>query len=315
MGGLNDYFSFSKRERTGAITLIILIVIIYLLPAFFPTPKALLDPKTVAEIREQMAALRKNYSDSSESVSGNTMNEYYVSDYEPSNEERPKKLLFYFDPNTLSAEGWKKLGINDRTIQTIGKYISRGGQFRKSEDIKKIYGLRKGDYEQLLPFVRIKNNEEEKKQHDTIHAKPPVYNKTGVHSFAIIDINAADTSVLIALPGIGTRLANRILTFREKLGGFYSVDQIKETFGLPDSTFQRIKPFLKCDDSHIRQVNINSADAETLKHHPYIKWNIANAIVSYRQQHGDYTSLEELLKIDIISPETLQKLIPYLKVN
>ena len=71
--------------------------------------------------------------------------------------------------------------------------------------------------------------------------------KTYVARYSIIDVNTADTSAFISLPGIGSKLAARIVTFREKLGGFYSVEQIGETYGLPDSTFQKIKQWLKLE--------------------------------------------------------------------
>ncbi|MBC7829898.1 MAG: helix-hairpin-helix domain-containing protein [Chitinophagaceae bacterium] len=313
MAGIKDYFSFSKRERTGALILIILIVIIYLLPAFFATPKRSLDPKAVEEMKQQMAELKRTDRDTNENFSGEGK-ENYMSDHEPSYKHQQTILLFQFDPNTLSAGGWKKLGLNDRTIKTISNYISKGGKFRKPEDIKKIYGLRRGQYEQLLPFVLLKSNDLEKKQRDSSYAIISNYRKMATRPHAIIDINSADTSLLIALPGIGTKLANRILHFRDKLGGFYSVEQVREIYGLQDSAFQKIKPFLQCNVSLIQQININTADAEILKDHPYIKWNIANAIISYRLQHGSYLSLEELLKIEIISPEMLEKLTPYLKV-
>jgi competence protein ComEA len=311
MGILNDYFSFSKRERTGAIVLIILVVIIFLLPEFFPPSKSSLDTNTIAEFRKQTSELRLNSSDSTTLVSD--INPYVKAG------EHKKTSLFYFDPNTVSEYGWKKLGINDRTIETIQKYILKGGAFKKAEDIGKIYGLRKDQYEQLLPYVRIvQGNDHRLKKEEYATQQNHTQQKNHKNEKStpiIIDLNEADTSMLIALPGIGSKLARRILNFREKLGGFYSVEQIKEIYGLPDSTFQKIKSTLKCDSSQINKIDINKADAAALKIHPYIKWNIANAIVNYRQQHGNYDDLENLLQIDIISPETFHKLSPYLKVD
>jgi competence ComEA-like helix-hairpin-helix protein len=129
---------------------------------------------------------------------------------------------------------------------------------------------------------------------------------------AIIEMNNADTSALIALPGIGSKLAARIVNFRDKLGGFYSVDQVGETYGLPDSTFQKIKTRLYCDENAIRKININTASKDELKGHPYIKWHLANVIVEYRNQHGVYKSLEDLKKIVLIDEITYKKVIPYL---
>ena len=125
----------------------------------------------------------------------------------------------------------------------------------------------------------------------------------------------ADTSAYIALPGIGSKLSKRIISFREKLGGFYSVAQIGEVYNLPDSTFQKIKKFLVVNSKAIRRININSATADQLRAHPYINYTVANAIFQYRQQHGNYSSVEDLKKIMTISDEMLNKVSPYLSVE
>jgi len=115
------------------------------------------------------------------------------------------------------------------------------------------------------------------------------------------------------LPGIGSKLAARIVNFRDKLGGFYSVDQVGETYGLADSTFQKIKGSLQLSGS-VKKFNINTATKDELKIHPYIKWNLANAIVEYRNQHGAFKSLDELKNIVLIDEVTFEKIVHYLSL-
>jgi len=117
------------------------------------------------------------------------------------------------------------------------------------------------------------------------------------------------------LPGIGNKLANRIVTFREKLGGFYKIDQVGETFALPDSTFQKIKPRLILTNNSVKQININTATIDELKTHPYIRYQIGNAIIQYRTQHGSFSSIEDIKKIVLVTDEIFNKAAPYLKVN
>lgn len=314
MANVHDYFSFSKRERIGVIVLVILIIIVFILPEFFPSATRPVDSTAAAEINKQIASLKLNTKDSGE-TSHVSMKENVPLYYEPSREHSENTLLFEFDPNTISEDGWKKLGIRDRTIRTIQRYIAKGGQFRRPEDLAKIYGIRKDEFERLLPYVKIPGHSITKHPDNDALKRTPAFNQRPNSKFAVIELNAADTAMLIALPGIGSKLASRIINFRNKLGGFYSVDQVKETYGLPDSTFQTVRPFLQCDTSQIQQININTADLNVLKNHPYIKWNIANAIVNYRQQHGKYQSVEDLLKIEVISTDHLQALIPYLRAN
>lgn len=289
-----DYFSFTKKERIGIYVLVILVGVCAVMPAFFSTPSP--PEQVIAEAVEvQKAPVEKEKKEPAERTGQIAYNE-------------PAVELFPFDPNTVSAEGWKKLGVNNRTIHTIQNYIAKGGRFRNAGDLQKIYGLKKQEYDRLLPYVRI-----------AAPAASTVFNKAPVKYVKapppVIDINGADTTAFISLPGIGSKLASRIVNFRDKLGGFYSVQQVGETFGLPDSTFQLIKPRLQYTPAAIKKININTADAGTLKQHPYIRWNIANAIVQYRQQHGPFHTPEELQQIVLITPELYKKMEAYVTVE
>ena len=133
--------------------------------------------------------------------------------------------------------------------------------------------------------------------------------------YTAIDINNADLDGFVSLPGIGEKLGTRIINFRDKLGGFHSVTQVAETYGLPDSTYQKIQSLLLLQDSGIKKISINNATKDELKMHPYIKWKIANAIVEYRDQQGPFKSLEELKKIILLDNETFIKIKPYLMID
>lgn len=102
------------------------------------------------------------------------------------------------------------------------------------------------------------------------------------------------------------------MIFREKLGGFYSINQVSETFGLPDSTFQKVKVYLEIKNHELRKININEATIDELKAHPYIKWNLANPLIAYRNEHGAFSSIEEIKKIPSVSNELFTKIAPYL---
>ena len=114
------------------------------------------------------------------------------------------------------------------------------------------------------------------------------------------------------MPGIGSKLAQRITAFRDKLGGFYKIEQVAETFGLPDSTFQKIKPRLSVNSSAIKKYNINTVTVDEMKTHPYIRYAIANAIIQYRNQHGNFSNVADVKKIMIIDETIFAKISPYL---
>jgi len=306
---LKEYLTFSKKERTGIIVLLLLILVTSLLGNFIPVSSTKPDEATYRRFQQQVALLQA-------AIDSGANNVHAINDEDPApggSHESPH--LFRFDPNTLPAEGWKKLGIREWTINTIMHYREKGGRFRKPEDLYKIYGLKPAECERLAAYVQIPAEEKitaertAKQEHDSSFKN---YDKPAFIKPAIIDINTADTSAFIALRGIGGKLANRIVHFREKLGGFYAVGQVGETYGLPDSTFQQIRAFLQCNSPVIRKINLNTADIITLREHPYIRWQLANAIVQYRQQHGAFSSVEQLLQINLMTPEILAKIRPYL---
>lgn len=313
---LSAYFNFTKKERLGIITLLLLIIFFTALPFLYPLFIKKKPPADVAAFKKEIAALHMRQ-DSSGNYAKNKFDtedsypSYYPSSGKNYYSHNTKAELFYFDPNTASAAEWQKLGLRDKTIATIQKYVAKGGHFYKPEDIGKIWGLHPDEVQRLLPWVRIaaRENSFTKTYNENTGKVPARY------APAIIDINTADTSVFIALPGIGSKLAQRIISFREKLGGFYKVDQLGETYGLPDSTFQKIKPGLAANNTAVKQLNINTATADELKQHPYIRYNLANAIVQYRNQHGSFNSVEDIKKIMMVTEEIYSKAAPYLKVQ
>ena len=301
---VKDYLTFSKRDRVGAIALLILIAIIYALPRFFkPKP----DPnfiKVLPVLVKGIDSLEKNENNDYKPGKG-------IVDHSVSNKQRGfiEAELFEFDPNTISLEGWKKLGLNEKTAKTIIKYRSKGGRFYKPEDLTRIWTLPPGFYDHIKGYINCESVKSRLEHNSYSNNNNRVWKK----EISIIEINQADSNAFIQLPGIGSRLAQRIINFRNKLGGFYSIDQIAETYGLPDSTFKKIRSYLKSGDE-VKKISINGSNKEELKAHPYIKWNLANAIIEYRNQHGAFKRLEELKNIVLINDSTFFKIAPYLSL-
>ena len=129
-----------------------------------------------------------------------------------------------------------------------------------------------------------------------------------------LDVNASDVIDWEALPGIGPYYSKIITNFREKLGGFTSIEQVGETWRLPDSTFLLIKPYLNIS-AVFRKIDINLADEKTLSMHPYINWKEAKLIYNYRNEHGLFNSVEELNQIHAFQAPWLEKVFPYLEAS
>ncbi len=317
---VSDYFSFTKKERTGTIVLLVFILIFTLLPFLYPffIKSA---PVDAATFKKEIDALKMKQTDSGNSFTKNNFDEdNYQNYYQPSEKnyrnKNSKAVLFYFDPNTATAADWQRLGIRDKTITTIQNYLSKGGHFYKPEDIGKIWGLHADEVERLIPYINIaqKENNYPQKNYEQKTYEAKTFDKPK-YTTSSLDVNTADTSAFIALPGIGSKLAQRIINFRDKLGGFYKAEQVAETFGLPDSTFQKIKSRLVLNNTAVKQFNINTATVDEMKPHPYIRYNIANAIVQYRTQHGNFSAVEDLKKIMTITDEVYNKIAPYCVVQ
>lgn len=307
-----DYLSFSKKERTGIIVLILLIGFFIGIPFFYPFfIKS--HPTDTKVFEKEIAALSiKQYDSTKEFQRLGATGKQEESVYSASSHQQEKGELFYFDPNTASGEELKKLGFREKTITTIHRFLAKGGRFYKSDDIAKVWGLHSNEVKRLLPFVQIKHLQASQISEGNEFRKKPLL---VAQSISPIDINTADTSELISLQGIGSKLSQRIIHFREKLGGFYSVEQVGETFGLPDSTFQKIKSQLKIVSLSITKININTADIDLMKTHPYLRYATSNAIIRYRTQHGNFSTVADIKKIMTITEDIFNKAAPYLTVE
>lgn len=327
---IRDYFNFSRKERIGIIAVIIMIVITWFLPRLispFAKGKTLVgDTSWIAQLKKlartdslkiKTNEQRNLYNENKEFVSkNNEENDFSFQKSTNSYFSKGKIELFYFDPNTLSPEGWQKLGIKNKTIRTIQNYLSKGGHFYKPGDLEKVYGLHRDEFERLAPYIRIEHKETKRSEDYTSRSAESIKSQPGkVSGYSVIDINTADTAAFISLPGIGSKLAARIVNFRDKLGGFYSIEQVKETFGLPDSSFQKIKQYLKLENSSLRKININSATVDELKAHPYIKFNIANPIVVYRNEHGAFSKVEDIKKVMAVTDDVYRRIVIYLTID
>jgi competence ComEA-like helix-hairpin-helix protein len=303
---IRDYLQFTQKERIGVLTILFLVFVIIFLPKMVSrkTSSEHIDADTAWISAVKQLEIKEHDPGSQQGDNNKT----YQFDHPKNNSRQP--VLFFFDPNTLDDGGWNKLGLPEKTIHTIRNYLGKGGRFNKVEDLKKVYGLRVDDYLKLEPFVRIETNGTNTARSLAEIGERERGNKP--HSFQAVDINTADTSAFISLPGIGSKLALRIINFRDKLGGFYSVNQVGEVYGLADSIFQKIKQYLIPGNTAIKKINVNTATIDELKAHPYIRYAIAGPIISYRNEHGPFSKIEEIKKVMAVTNDIYDKLAPYL---
>lgn len=297
---IRDYLTFNKRERNGVFVLLAIIVmlIIYLNVSHLFIKEDTTDftkfEKEVTLLKGTIAQ-ENNYSKKEQISTTDKISE-------------TKAEYFNFDPNNLPDADWKKLGLTDKQIHTIKNYEAKGGKFKTKEDVKKMYCISEKLYLSLEPYIQISV-----KENLAAGGRQLTIVKSS-NSDPLVELNTADSIQLIALKGIGAFYAKTIIKYRNSLGGFVSKEQLMEVWKLDQEKFDKIKDQVRVDNSAVKKININTCSASDLKH-PYLKWNVVNAIVNYRDKHGKYKTVEEIKKTDLIDDDTFKKIEPYLIVE
>jgi competence protein ComEA len=208
---------------------------------------------------------------------------------------------FAFDPNTISYTSLLKLGLGAKESNTLINYRNKGGKFRFPGDIKKVYGIEETKAEKLMSYIEINP--------DTLLRISPIQRREK----SKFDINLSDSAALVKLQGIGPVLSGRILRYRKLLGGYATVDQLKEVYGLKAETYDIIKDRVFADSSVIIRLNINSAGYKELSHIHYLEKYEISAILKYRELKGRITGISDLTENKLITTEKAKKVSPYLK--
>lgn len=262
-------------------------------------------------------------------------------------EYRLPDTLYEFDPNTLLAEDWMRLGLGATTAGRLERYLGAGGRFREPEDVLKIYGFREADFERLSAWMKIEEGSwvaDRNRGSDRSYGAgsatgsaagsgyskayrgsergrdPPVLGGTEsrrskqVYTGPMLEINRAGAAEWEAFPGIGSTFAARIIRFRDRLGGFYQVEQLAEVYGLDSAVFAGMRPFLFCEEP-VRRLAINRSPLDSLKGHPYIAPWVAEQIVQYRKKHQGFLNLDELRKLRAVNDSVFQRISPYLELG
>lgn len=312
--GLRSAFTFSRHERRGILVLTVLLVSAWWLPMLSgrrlskdvePTAAALKSLDSLTAIGA--TAERTKPSGGSGRFRPRRFEEAY---------RRPSSL-FAFDPNEADSLTWRRLGLTERQARTIRNYVAKGGRFRRPEDLLRIYGFPEEAYPDLAPYVRIEAPKDATGRRGEGRSAPGFSEKSPQRRKPLrVGVNTADSAVWESLPGIGPVLASRIVRFRDRLGGFHSVTQVGETFGLPDSVFSKALPFL--DQEPLTKeggIDVNGATVEELRKHPYVDPRMARSIVAYREQHGPYSRSEDLLSIETMTQESYTRILPYIRIR
>jgi competence protein ComEA len=228
-------------------------------------------------------------------------------------------LLFNFYPNTISKDSLLLLGVSDVLAKQWVNYREKVRPFQSEDDLKKLYAMNDSLLEQLKPYMQWaenkKSNFQVRKSNVEQRINEHYASNSKEKSFSKIEINNASLEQLKSIKGIGSVYATRIVKFKELLGGYVHKSQLKEVYGINDSLYSVIENQVLIDSIKIKRIDVNNAEAKTLAKHPYINWSVAQSVVNYRQMHGCYQQLSDIMRSDLVNAILYNKIAPYLKAD
>lgn len=225
--------------------------------------------------------------------------------------------LHPFDPNTADSLELLSVGITPYVARNILRYRKAGGTFRKPEDLRRIYGMHDTVFANIKPYINISNAEHTSSRVDysnidseTIQREHPYaeYMRAKYKPGKFVDLNTADTTEFMKIPGIGPVRARHIVEYRHALGGYHSIKQVHEAYDLPE----HLGDWVHISTPIIEKLQINKAPLSDLRSHPYLTFYQARAIIELRKREGNIRSARQLLFLDEFTEKDLARLAPYL---
>lgn len=279
---MRKWFSFSKGERIAIITILALIIGLVVACVLRPTRKSLSE-NTLHDL-DSLLALRQEAIEAQQ--------QQQAEQPQVGAELHP----FPFNPNTMTEEEGRRMGLTDRQVRNIINYRDKGGKFYSKSDLAKLYTISEEDFAQLelyivLPEVSRSRPSPKNPESQTVASDASQPQRKTI---PIVDLNTVDSTTLVELPQIGGYTASRILVFRDKLGGFVEKEQLRDVKGVDSARYNTILPYITIGEFELRKLDINRADFKTLVNHPYLNYEQVKRIFNQREKRGMIKNWEQL---------------------
>lgn len=297
-----DFFYYSKSERRAVFALSFLIVC--LLVAILLAPE-----KETVIVEEPLAENVRTETDKVEADSFQRVVEHREKKAVIKKTEAPsrKVVLAPFDPNLADSIELLDLGLSPYVARNVLRYREKGGRFRTPESFARIYGLTEDQFETLRPYIRISESFRQKTDTSTYVRRDTFAVVYKYPKGTLVDVGVADTTELKKIPGIGSGISKAIVGYRNRLGGFYSLEQLREVrFVTPE-----MMEWFKLESISIRPLPVNRAGLDRLRNHPYLNFYQAKVILEHRKKHGEIKSLSQLSLYEEFTEKDLKRLSAY----
>ncbi len=232
-------------------------------------------------------------------------------------EETPIRVVPHpFDPNIADSLELLSVGLPPYVTRNILRYRNAGGIFRKPSDLARIYGMHDTIFVRIEPYITIPKMQCPAEPpypttpSDTLRRKHPYadYMRAKYKPGKFVDLNTADTTELMKIPGIGPVRARRIVEYRHALGGYHTIRQVHESYDLPEE----LGDWVHISTPKVKKLSINKVTLSQLRAHPYLTFYQARAIIELRKREGAIRSVRQLLFLDEFSEADISRLEPYL---
>ncbi len=303
---IRDFFGFSKTEVNGTLVLIPAIVFLLFTPYLY---------RHIVDSENHTASEDKRLLDSLvSSIDAGLITEEILT-------ENPI-TYFPFNPNTASVDELTALGIPKFLATRMINYRSQGGKFLIKRDVLKIYDFPDSLFDQLSVYMLLPDEKQKAiVRHEELIAnkvpdllaEEPLPSEVAPKALFRVELNSADSLDLWALRGIGKSYARRIISYRKLLGGYHSISQLQEVYGMSDTLFQAIRPYLVLSDSiPLRKISINLATFKELLAHPYIDYEQTKEILNSKSENGKFRRREDMFRLKLMDSVKIERLLPYL---
>lgn len=221
-----------------------------------------------------------------------------------------------FDPNTVDSLTLIGFGLKPWKVKNFLHYRAAGKVFRSAADLGDTYGWTAEDVQRLSPYVSVGIAYQKKKEAPRYEERRTYREGTPKHmearkfqTLTKVDVNETDTSMLRRIPGIGEKISVAIVRYRQRLGGFHSVEQLRE---ISIVSPELLEWFTVSSSSAVQKINLNKASFQALNSHPYISYEQTKSLLQYRRLYGDVKDEATLLSTGIFTQEELERLRPYI---
>lgn len=292
---LKSHFTFNKQQRSGVLLLLLLIVAllgVYWFMDFSEEDALDTSSAEIVSIQKELDSLR-------------------IVEIE---NRKPKK--YPFNPNFITDYKGYTLGMSNEEIDRLLAYRNSGKWINSTSDFKKVTGVSDSLLNEISPYFNFPDwvtNPKPKTNHKDYQVSKGFEEKSFAQK---IDLNKATEEQLQEVSGIGDALSKRIVSYREKLGGFSNDLQLYEVYGLTSDVVQRaLNLFTVKTPKEIKKINVNIASASDISTIPGISFEMAKKIWEFRTLREKITSLQELNKIEGMSERKLQLIQLYLSLE